>query len=150
MTDSKNNLLINYNLLTINAMRNVVINVLKDVANNGLPKNHHFYITFDTNYKNIEIPNILKKKYPNEMTIVIENSFWEFLVKDNYFSIVLSFADIKTTLVVPFESLILFSDPYANFHLKFPKLEYNKEINNKELFNSKKKIINMTDFKKDK
>ena len=127
MTDNKNNLLINYNLLTINAMRNMVINVLKDVANNGLPENHHFYITFDTNYKNIKIPNILKKKYPNEMTIVIENSFWEFLVKDNYFSIVLSFDNIKTTLVVPFESLILFSDPYANFHLKFPKLEYNKE-----------------------
>ena len=150
MTDKKNNLLINYNLLTINAMRNVVINLLKDVANNGLPKNHHFYITFDTNYKNIEIPNILKKKYPNEMTIVIENSFWEFLVKDNYFSIVLAFANIKTTLVVPFESLILFSDPYANFHLKFPKLEYNKEINNKELFNDRKNIINMTDFKRDK
>ena len=150
MTDNKNNLLINYNLLTINAMRNMVINVLKDVANNGLPENHHFYITFDTNYKNIEIPNILKKKYPNEMTIVIENSFWEFLVKDNYFSIVLSFDNIKTTLVVPFESLILFSDPYANFHLKFPKLEYNKEIKNKELFNRRKNIINMTDFKKDK
>ena len=149
MVNDKKNILINYNLHTINAMRNVVKEVLKNVSDNVLPENHHFYITFNTNFKKVKIPNILKKKYSDEMTIVIENSFWDLNVKDNYFSIILSFNKIKSKLIIPYKSLLVFSDPYANFHLKFPKLEYNKAINNKTNKN-KKNIINIADFIKDK
>jgi hypothetical protein len=83
------------------------------------------------------------------MTIVIENSFWDLNVKDNYFSIILSFNNIKSKLIIPYKSLLVFSDPYANFHLKFPKLEYNKKVNNKTN-KSKENIINIIDFIKDK
>ena len=149
MTDKKKIFLIDYNQHTINAMRNLVKSVLNNINDNTLPENHHFYITFDTNFKSVDIPVNLKKKYPDEMTIVIENSFWELIVKDTFFSITLSFNNIKNNLIIPYGSLLVFSDPYANFHLKFPKLEYNEEIIGKD----KKKqdnIVNITDFKKDR
>ena len=149
MVDDNKNILINYNLHTINAMRNVVKEVLKNVSDNILPENHHFYITFNTNFEKVKIPSILKKKYSDEMTIVIENSFWDLNVKDNYFSIILSFNNIKSKLIIPYKSLLVFSDPYANFHLRFPKLEYNKTVNNKTNKN-KENIINIVDFIKDK
>ena len=149
MTDKNNKFLIDYNLHTIDAMRDVVKKVLKNITNNTLPGNHHFYITFDTNFKSVEIPNSLKKKHPEEMTIVIENSFWDLIIKDSFFSITLSFSNIKSKLIIPYNSLLVFSDPYANFHLKFPKLEYNKEIIT-SIDKSKENIINIKDFKKDK
>ena len=149
MTDDKKKILIDYNAYTINAMRNVVKEVLKSIQNNTLPENHHFYITFDTNFKSVEIPNSLKKKHPEKMTIVIENSFWDFIIKDSFFSITLSFNNIKSKLTIPYNSLLVFSDPYANFHLKFPKLEYNKEIITR-IDKNKENIINIKDFKKDK
>ena len=149
MTDKKTNFLIDYNLHTINAMRNVVKSVLDNIIDNTLPENHHFYITFNTNFKSVNIPINLKKKYPDEMTIVIENSFWELIVKDTFFSITLSFNNIKNNLIIPYGSLLVFSDPYANFHLKFPKLEYNEEIIGKDKKNQDN-IVNITDFKKDR
>ena len=149
MTDEKINILIDYNAHTIDAMRNVVKEVLKNITNNTLPGNHHFYITFDTNFKNVEIPNSLKKKHPEEMTIVIENSFWDFIINDSFFSITLSFNNIKSKLIVPYNSLLVFSDPYANFHLKFPKHQYNKKTITK-IEKNKENIINIKDFKKEK
>ena len=149
MTDNKKKILIDYNAHTIDAMRIVVKEVLKNITNNTLPGNHHFYITFDTNFKSVEIPNSLKKKHPEEMTIVIENSFWDLIIKDSFFSVTLSFSNIKSKLIIPYNSLLVFSDPYANFHLKFPKLAYNKEVITR-IDKNKKNIINIKDFKKDK
>jgi hypothetical protein len=149
MVDKNKNILIHYDLLTISALRNVVKEVLKNVSDNKLPENHQFYITFDTKFENVKLPSILKEKYPNEMTIVIEHSFWELNVQDNFFSIILTFNDIKSKLTIPYKSLLVFSDPYANFHLKFPKLEYNKNTINKTDKN-KENIINFKDFKKGK
>ena len=83
------------------------------------------------------------------MTIVIEHSFWELNVQDNFFSIILTFNDIKSKLTIPYKSLLVFSDPYADFHLKFPKLEYNKNTINKT-YKNKENIINIKDFKKGK
>lgn len=150
MQNDNNKPIINYDSLTIQAMRNLVKNVLDDVSRNGLPNKHHFYITFITNYENVEIPKDIKSNYPDEMTIVIENSFWDLLVQENNFSLKLSFDGIKKILIIPFNSLTAFSDPYANFHLKFPKLDYNEteKINNKST--DKINIVNIKDFKKDK
>ena len=125
MQNDNNKPIINYDSLTIQAMRNLVKNVLDDVSRNGLPNKHHFYITFITNYENVEIPKDIKINYPDEMTIVIENSFWDLLIQENNFSLKLSFDGIKKILIIPFNSLTAFSDSYANFHLKFPELYYN-------------------------
>ena len=150
MQNDNNKPSIDYDSLTIQAMRNLVKNVLVDVSRNGLPNKHHFYITFITNYENVEIPKDIKINYPDEMTIVIENSFWDLLIQENNFSLKLSFDGIKKILIIPFNSLTAFSDPYANFHLKFPKLDYNetKKLNSKST--DKINIVNIKDFKKDK
>ena len=150
MQNDNNKPIINYDSLTIQAMRNLVKNVLDEVSRNGLPNKHHFYITFITNYENVEIPKDIKINYPDEMTIVIENSFWDLLIQENNFSLKLSFDGIKKILIIPFNSLTAFSDPYANFHLKFPKLDYNetKKLNSKST--DKINIVNIKDFKKDK
>ena len=150
MQNDNNKPSIDYDSLTIQAMRNLVKNVLDDVSRNGLPNKHHFYITFITNYENVEIPKDIKINYPDEMTIVIENSFWALLIQENNFTLKLSFDGIKKILIIPFNSLTAFSDPYANFHLKFPKLDYNetKKLNSKST--DKINIVNIKDFKKDK
>ena len=150
MQNDNNKPSIDYDSLTIQAMRNLVKNVLDDVSRNGLPNKHHFYITFITNYENVEIPKDIKINYPDEMTIVIENSFWDLLIQENNFSLKLSFDGIKKILIIPFNSLTAFSDPYANFHLKFPKLDYNEteKLNSKST--DKINIVNIKDFKKDK
>ena len=147
---NKKLLSIDYDSLTITAMRDLVKKVLSEVSENGLPENHHFYITFITKFKNVTIPDILKDKYPDEMTIVIENSFWDLKINNEHFSIKLSFDGIRYELKIPLNSLTAFSDPYANFHLKFPKLDYNeKKIKENETIN-KMNIVNIKDFKKDK
>tara|TARA_B100000214_G_scaffold364045_1_gene330190 strand:- start:543 stop:992 length:450 start_codon:yes stop_codon:yes gene_type:complete len=147
---NKNILSIDYDSLTVTAMRDLVKKVLSQVSKNGLPDKHHFYITFITHFMGVTIPDIIKNKYPDEMTIVIENSFWDLRIDREDFSIKLSFDGIKNELIIPFNSLTAFSDPYANFHLKFPKLHHNeKEIKENETV-EKKNIINIKDFKKDK
>ena len=147
---NKNILSIDYDSLTVTVMRDLVKKVLSQVSENGLPDKHHFYITFITHFMGVTMPDIIKNKYPDEMTIVIENSFWDLRIDKEYFSIKLSFDGIKNELIVPFNSLTAFSDPYANFHLKFPKLDYNeKKIKENEIIN-KMNIVNIKDFKKDK
>ena len=145
-----NKLFIDYDSLTLEAMRNLIKKVLENISKNGLPNKHHFYITFLTNYKNVKIPIDIQNKYPKEMTIVIENSFWDLIVEENNFSIKLSFDGIKNKLIIPFNSLLSFSDPYANFHLKFPKFDYNEKTKYISALNNKKNIVNIKDFKKDK
>ena len=147
---NKNILSINYDSLTVTAMRDLVKKVLNQVSENGLPDKHHFYITFITHFMGVTMPDIIKNKYPDEMTIVIENSFWDLKINNEHFSIKLSFDGIKYELIIPLNSLTAFSDPYANFHLKFPKLDYNeKKIKENETI-IKKNIVNIKDFKKDK
>ena len=146
---NNSNLLINYKKLTSQAMKNVIYEVLKKVSEKGLPGKHHFYISFDTTSKNIEIPEKLIKKYPQEMTIVIENSFWDLKVTKNNIVIILSFNEIKSKLKITFDSIISFTDPHANFILQFPKLKNKKILLDKTKNKKSSKIINMQDFKKD-
>jgi len=150
-SDNGNNekLLINYKKLTSKAMKNVIYEVLKEVSEKGLPGKHHFYITFDTTYKNIEIPNKLIKEYPQEMTIVIEKSFWDLEVTKKNIVIVLSFNEIKNKLKISFDSITSFTDPHANFILQFPKFKSGKILLDKTKNKNSSKIINILDFKKD-
>jgi len=150
-TDNKNNndLKINYNKLTYNAMKNVIFEILKSVAKYGLPGKHHFYITFETHTNGVKIPKDLKIKYPEEMTIVIEKYFWDLKVDKNKFSLILTFNKIKKKLEITFDSILSFSDPHANFIFKFPKLSEEKILFDKTKNKKSSKIINIHDFKKE-
>lgn len=111
--------LIRYDLLAQDALRGVVRTVLADVARNGLPGDHHFFIGFSTTAPGVRISNRLRESYPEEMTIVLQHQFWDLEVTDTGFSVGLSFNGIPERLVVPFAAIKGFLDPSVQFGLQF-------------------------------
>lgn len=111
--------LIRYDLLAQDALRGVVRAVLADVAKNGLPGDHHFFIGFATTAPGVRISNRLRESYPEEMTVVMQHQFWDLEVTDTSFSISLSFNGVPERLVVPFSSIKGFLDPSVQFGLQF-------------------------------
>lgn len=110
---------IRYDLLAQEALRSVVRRVLADVGRDGLPGEHHFYISFDTRAPGVRLSPRMLEKYPEEMTIVIQHQFWDLLVTDTQFEIGLSFGGVPEKLVVPFTALKGFFDPSVKFGLQF-------------------------------
>lgn len=101
------------------AMRHVVRDALTHVDKFGLPGEHHFFISFQTNYPGVSISPQLKARYPEEITIVVQHQFWDLKITDKQFSIMLSFNNIPEKLVVPFDALTAFADPSIKFGLQF-------------------------------
>ena len=87
---------INYKKILRENMLNVFKEVLLNILENGLQDGHHLYITFDTNHTEVKMPSWLKEKHPQEITIVIQYEYWNFIIKRNLFKIGLSFNGIKT------------------------------------------------------
>jgi uncharacterized protein len=111
--------LIRYDLLALEALRGVVRQVLADAAKNGLPGEHHFFITFDTTADGVDVSPRVHAQYPAEMTIVLQHQFWDLTVTDTQFSVGLSFGGIPEKLVVPFAAVNGFADPSVSFELRF-------------------------------
>ena len=110
---------IDYGNLMHDAMRGLIQEVLQDVAANGLPGEHHFFITFDTLHKDVKIADWLSDRYPEEMTIVVQHWFDNLQVSDTGFSITLNFGDNPEPLYIPFDALKTFVDPSVEFGLRF-------------------------------
>lgn len=110
---------IRYDLLVREALRGVVRRVIADIAKNGLPGEHHFYICFDTRAPGVRLSPRLREQYPGEMTIVLQHQFWDLKLDDNEFEVGLSFGGVPERLVVPFDSLKGFFDPSVQFGLEF-------------------------------
>lgn len=111
--------LLRYDLLIENALRDVVRQTIQKIVGGGLPGDHHFYITFLTNFPGVEIPDYLHKQYPEEMTVVLQHQFFGLTISDSSFSVTLSFNNVKERLVIPFQSITTFADPSVNFALQF-------------------------------
>ena len=118
---------IDYGNLMHRAMRGLIQTVLNDVAANGLPGAHHFFITFDTTAEGVEIADWLRARYPAEMTIVIQHWFENLVVTDEGFSITLSFGNSPEPLVIPFDALRTFVDPSVEFGLRFETHEQDED-----------------------
>ena len=120
MTDAPDSM-IPYDEIVQEALRAVVGRVLGQVESAGgfLPGNHHFYITFKTGAFGVSIPQRLKERFPDEMTIVIQNKFWDLKVTDQGFSVGLTFNQIPSTLLIPFSAITSFVDPAVDFGLQF-------------------------------
>ena len=101
------------------AMRGVVREALGVALESGLPGLHHFYITFRTRNPDVTIADRLLAQYPDEMTIVMENQYWDLVVDDDKFSITLSFGGAPETLVIPYAAITAFVDPSVKFGLQF-------------------------------
>lgn len=121
MTDTPPDSLIPYDEIVQEALRAVVGRVLGQVEAGGsvLPGNHHFYITFKTNAPGVSVPADLKARFPDEMTIVLQNKFWDLDVRADGFSVGLSFNAMPAKLDVPFSAITAFVDPAVDFGLQF-------------------------------
>ena len=110
---------IGYETLTDRALRNVVREALKRVQKQGLIGSHHFYLTFKTHDPGVDIPDFLKERYPDEMTIVLQNQYSGLNVTEDAFEVMLSFQKMPAALFVPFAALTAFVDPSVQFGLQF-------------------------------
>jgi uncharacterized protein len=111
--------ILDYGKLIDEAMHFLVRRALKIVQDQGLDGDHHFFITFDTQHSGVAMSDDLLKRYPEEMTIVLQHQFWDLEVEEAQFSIVLSFDNVKQNLTIPFDALISFADPSVKFGLQF-------------------------------
>ena len=113
--------LLPYDAWTEEALRHVMVRALQYVAANGLPGEHHFYITFRTDHPGVAIPPRLKAQYPQDMTIVVQHQFWDLVVDEagGVMSIGLSFGGIPCTLRIPLMAITGFADPYARHGMRF-------------------------------
>jgi hypothetical protein len=109
---------IRYDILIADATRGVVRKVLAEVAKTGLPGEHHFFISFVTKAPGVRVSQRLLEQYPNDMTIVLQNQFWDLKVSEVGFEVGLSFDDKPETLVVPFTAIKGFFDPSVQFGLE--------------------------------
>lgn len=110
---------IDYGNLMHRAMRGLIQSVLRDVAENGLPGAHHFFITFDTTHPGVAMADWLTARYPSEMTVVIQHWFENLDVTDDGFSVTLNFGNQPEPIVIPFDAVRTFVDPSVEFGLRF-------------------------------
>jgi hypothetical protein len=114
---------IRYDILTQEALRGVVRKVLSEVAKTGLPGEHHFFISFITKAPGVRISQRLLDQYPSDMTIVLQNQFWDLKVSETVFEVGLSFDDKPETLVIPFSALKGFFDPSVQFGMEMKSVQ---------------------------
>ena len=135
MTDT-----INYAQMMQKAMQSLMIDVLKKISKNGLPGNHHYFISFDTKFEGVVVADWIKERYPEEMTIVIQHWFDNLEVNADNFSITLNFGDNPENLTIPWNSISTFVDPSVEFGLRFED-EVNEDIDAVEEIPESKMVI---------
>lgn len=116
-----------YDRMVETALRGVVKKSIEEVMayhkiHNSMPGEHHFYITFLTDYPGVKIPEYLRDRYPGEMTIVLQYQFSELFVDDTKMGVTLSFNNVPERLQIPLSAISIFADPSVNFALQFQPL----------------------------
>src|SRR5262245_16192415 len=120
--------LIGYEALADRALRSVVKDALKRTEKQVLIGQHHFYLTFKTRDPGVEIPEFLLERYPEEMTIVLQNQFWGLKVSEDQFEVGLTFQKMPAMLIIPFAALTAFVDPSVQFGLQFRNSSAAKKV----------------------
>ena len=115
MTDT-----LDYQTMTHNAMMTIVRDALHSVAKDGLPGEHHFYITFAPQHLGVDMPDDLRARQGDEMTIVLQHQFENLSVSDLGFQVSLAFDGVLHTIRIPFATVLAFFDPSVEFGLRFP------------------------------
>ncbi len=110
---------IDYGNLMHDAMRGLIRRVMEAVAQDGLPGEHHFFITIDTTHPEMQMADWLRDRYPEEITLVVQHWFDNLIVDDNGFAITLNFGNSPEPLYIPFDSISTFVDPSVEFGLRF-------------------------------
>ena len=138
---------IDYEARIQEAFRQAIRKILLDVSNKGLPGKHHFYISFRSTFPGVQMSEWLIEKYPDDMTIVIQNWFAELVVGEQEFTIILNFNNSPEKMTIPLKSITNFSDPSVNFSLQLELFEYEEvpQISEKD-----NKPISQLEVKKEK
>jgi len=110
---------INYPQLLERALKMVVKDALVYAKVNGLGDNTHFYITFRTRDPGVVIPDFLRMRYPEMMTIVLQYSYSNLNVSDEEFGVTLTFDGRPFYIRIPYDSMVEFKDPSVDFMLQF-------------------------------
>jgi hypothetical protein len=110
-----------YDALVDDALRGVVRRVLRQVGDKGLPGSHHFYISFRSTDPGVRLPDYLRAKYPEEMTIVLQHQYWDLIIAEDFFEVTVSFNKQQERIKVPFAALSAFVDPSVRFGLQFDR-----------------------------
>lgn len=113
---------LDYPQMIAEALRGVARQALEQVSMEGLPGDHHFYLSFRTRADGVRVPPFLRDQYPDEMTVVLQNQFWDLVVDDEAFSVTLTFGGKRHSIYVPFSALTAFTDPTAQVGLRFEPL----------------------------
>lgn len=119
---------IDYRSLMHAPMRSMVAEILRDVSRNGLPGEHHFYIAVDTRHDGVLIPDWLREKYPREITLVLQHTFYNLSVDDGAFSLTLEFGGQPELLSIPFDAINGFSDPSVSFAIRLEEASASDRI----------------------
>lgn len=101
------------------ALRLVARRALEHVENDGLPAEHHFLISFRSRAEGVRLPAFLRDEYPEEVTVVLQNQFWDLVADDEGFSVTLAFGGARHRIFVPWPALTAFADPGAQLALRF-------------------------------
>lgn len=117
-----------YDRMVEAALRGVVRSAVREVIEEGeLPGDHHFYITFMTDFPGVKIPSYLHDRYPGEMTIVLQYQFYDLFVDDEKMGVTLSFNNVPERLEIPLAAITIFADPSVNFALQFQPMGEDEE-----------------------
>ncbi len=119
--------ILRYDKMVETALRGVVKKSVEEVmeqhgATGGMPGEHHFYITFLTDFPGVKIPDYLRDRYPGEMTIVLQYQFSDLNVDREKMNVTLSFNNVPEQLEIPLAAISIFADPSVNFALQFQPL----------------------------
>ena len=148
---------IDYRTLMHNAMRGLIKEVLLGVIKNGLPGNHHFFITIDTTHPELQIASWLKDRYPSDITVVMQHWYDGLDVQDDGFSVTLNFGDQPEPLYIPYDSILTFVDPSVEFGLRFESMETDDDLDddqdedetpNTETSTSAGEVVSLDSFRK--
>ena len=110
---------IDYGGMMHRAVQGLIAQVLRDVSRGGLPGEHHFFISFDTTEPGVQMAPWLRERYPETMTIVLQEWFQDLDVTDDGFGVTLNFGDQLERLVIPFDAMRSFVDPSVEFGFRF-------------------------------
>ncbi|MBE6444372.1 MAG: hypothetical protein E7020_06905 [Alphaproteobacteria bacterium] len=124
---------INYDKLMEKALKHVAIEALRIAADEGLPGENHFYISFKTNHHDVRMSSDLLNQYPDEMTIVLQHQFANLMLSETYFEVDLSFNSIPHTLRIPYDAITYFADPHARFALSFSNPDNSRSNENSKM-----------------
>ncbi len=109
---------LDYPSMLQSAVRGVIRSALEEVAELGLPGEHHFFIQIRSDHPGVSLPSFLRERYPEEMTIALQHQFWGLMVDEEAFSVTLAFEGSRHSVTVPFEAVVAFADPAAEFTLQ--------------------------------